>query len=578
MNPPFSPVSNEGSDGLVDPFIYEPAAPEPESSSSLVDPFIYASEAPDGYVESVASEAKGSGECHPDNTRAGEPLDVPSSYHGGIGTGPIHLETKVLPSVDNSTQWSGLQEIGKILGNAIAESIRLPVIPQESKRQGIEYKPKQPAAKQSAENPQVLAEKLVQLERFASYDRQLYIFDPSRGFYVSVDRDEAKSIALKCMQADLRIKGTANQLRDIYEFVRLDPRLKIVSAPPNHLLCFTNGILNIKDQTFYPGHHPEWFLNWGLTIPYEPTASVCPLFDRVIQTISGDEPVLTMRIWETIAYLIVQGGFQKAIILFQGVSDTGKSLLATLIGKFFHDDLISRVSAHQFRERFTAATLLGKRLNVSMDLPGGRLCGEAVAMLKQITGGDAVFVEQKGIDGHSARLHTRFLFGTNHAFKPAIDDEAFLRRIVLIPFRHPVSPETAVPLEELVHQLSPEFPAIFNKTLAAFYRLQANHFQFSGEDRFGIHAAGLGNTDSDPLLTQFIEEQCIFDEQSHTPTRDIFAAYNDFRTIHGYPINDNSQRFSQQFNEATPLGVYPKKFRVGGTPTNCYTGIKIKEA
>lgn len=198
-------------------------------------------------------------------------------------------------------------------------------------------------------------------------------------------------------------------------------------------------------------------------------------------------------------------------------------------------------------------------------------------MLKQITGGDAVFVEKKGVDGHSARLNTRFLFGTNHAFRPAIDDEAFLKRIVLIPFRHPVPPEEVVPIEELVDQLAPERPAIFNKALAAFYRLQANHFQFSGEDRFGIRVAGLGNTGIDPLLTQFIEERCIFDEQARTPTRDIFAAYNGFRTIHGYPPNDNSQQFSQQFNESTPPGVYPKKIRVNSTPTNCYVGIKIKE-
>ena len=274
------------------------------------------------------------------------------------------------------------------------------------------------------------------------------------------------------------MKGTANQLRDIYEFIRLDPRLKIVSTPPNHLLCFTNGVLNLRDQTFHPGRHPEWFFNWGLTVPLDPRASASPLFDRVIQRIAGDDPILINRVWESIAHLIIPSGFQKAIILFQGPSDTGKSLLAVLICSFFYDDLISRVSANQFCERFTTATLVGKRLNVSMDLPGGRLCGTAVAMLKQITGGDAVFVEKRALTATAHIMNTRFLFGTNHAFKPVIDDEAFLKRIVLIPFRHSVPPEEIVPIEELTAQLVPERPAIFNKALAAFYRLQANHFQF----------------------------------------------------------------------------------------------------
>lgn len=499
---------------------------------------------------------------------------------------PQLLETEVLPPKDKNVLLcldarTILESVGEIIGESVGKEIRsmaASLVAQEPVQTAPPPEQSHAEPKQPTPKPQDLAEKLMQLERFASHERQLYIFDIQRGFYIPVDGDDTKTVALRCVQEDLRIKGTANQLRDIYEFVRLDPRLKIVSTPPNYLLCFTNGVLNLRDQTFYPGHHPEWFFNWGLAIPYNPASSACPIFDRIIAQISGNDPVLMERIWEIVAYLLIPSDFQKSIVLFQGLGDTGKSLLANVIGRFLYPDLISRVAAKQFGERFTSATLVGKRVNISMDLPGGRLYDDAVSLLKQITGGDTVFVEKKGVDGYSAHLNTRFLFGTNHAFRPASDDEAFLNRIVLIPFRHPVPHEDIIPQEEFIDQLLPERPAIFNKALAAFYRLQANHFKFSGEDQFGIRVAGLGSTGVDPLLTRFIEERCIFDEQAHTPTCAIYAAYSDFRAIHGYPLNDNSQRFSQQFNAATPPRVCLKKIRVSGTPTNCYTGIKIKEA
>lgn len=150
-----------------------------------------------------------------------EPQDAPISVcHDDQQQPPRLLEAEVLPSEELMPCPDAktiLENIGGIIGQSIGNEIRsvtASLAAQEPVQAAPPPEQSQAEPKQPAPKPQDLAEKLLQMEHFALYDRQLYIFDPSRGFYVSVDRDETKSIALKCMQEDLRIKGTANQLRE----------------------------------------------------------------------------------------------------------------------------------------------------------------------------------------------------------------------------------------------------------------------------------------------------------------------------------------------------------------------------
>ena len=149
-----------------------------------------------------------------------------------------------------------------------------------------------------------------------------------------------------------------------------------------------------------------------------------------------------------------------------------------------------------------------------------------------------------------------------------------MNRIILLPFQYPVPPETADP--DLLQKLLPERTAIFNLVLDTFWLWQKNHYRFSGEDIYGIRAAGLGNQQADPLVAAFIRDHCVLDPDGQTPTSTLFAAYEAFLAHHGQTFPGNIQQFSRTFNEATPSGVSIKKIRVNGIPTNCYTGISLK--
>lgn len=251
--------------------------------------------------------------------------------------------------------------------------------------------PKQPPAPK----PMELAEKLIRMEYFAAYEKQQLVFDKERGIYLTLDRDDAKRIIVNQLSDDLRVRGTAYQIKEVYEYLRLSPHIRVVDKPPRHLLTFTNGVLDLQTSVFTFGHDPRDFVTWRLEIPFDLRQNDCPVFHSVLHQISGDEPVFSSRLLDIMAFLMIPCSFTKAIPVFWGVGGTGKSLVGRLISSFYDLSFISHVGAYQFRDRFSAAALLGKQLNISMDLPGGKIGPEAVAMLKQITGGMR-FLSKKG--------------------------------------------------------------------------------------------------------------------------------------------------------------------------------------
>lgn len=425
-----------------------------------------------------------------------------------------------------------------------------------------------------APKPMDMAEKLAKMERFVNFERNLYLYDRLKGIYVQIDRDDTKGLIVSRLAEDLRIRGTANQIRDVYEFLRLDKSLEIQEGPPKHLLAFMNGVLDLRTGKFTLGHSPDVFLNRRLEVPYMPEERDCPHFKSVLRRISGGDPAFVERVLEVMAFLLVPSTFSKGLVLFQGLGDTGKTTVAKLIASYLDDALVSHVPAQRLDDRFSAATLQGRRLNSSDDLPAGKIGAGAISLLKGITGGDTIFVESKGQDGHSAHIECRFLFGTNHAFAPVTRDDAFIDRIILVPFRYPIPPmEQDTTIDD---KLFAERAAIFNLVLDAFYRWQSNHYRFTGEDVYGIRVAGLGDSESDPMVTAFIRECCTLDPSAYVPTATLFEAYGRFLADHSCPLTVNTQQFSRLFNEATPSGVFIKKIRHENVPTNCYVGIELK--
>lgn len=558
-----TPTVNEG--GLIYPVEIEPMTTKPPNLSRvpvwmldrlLMDPLVY---------DLPAENSQSSNQMG--RSVEEDPAGLVHQHNEGVVLEPALPETTAVEyGID--AMCKALQALRQVFGsdelqNGRAELseqrdtvLRAEVLPQKSKK----YAPK----------PLELAKKLIQMTRFASYEGQLYTFNVSQGYYKPVMRDDVYRIIMALLEKDLEIRGTAGQLREIYEFIKHDPYIRVASRPPEHLLCFANGILDTITGEFVRGQNPQYFFTWRMVIDFDPSQQACPVFDSLVTHVTGGDPLLAERLLETMAYLLLPSKKMRDIILFQGVAGSGKSVLANLIASFYDPDKVASLAVNQLQDRFAPFQLVGKRLNLCLDLPNGKLTGDAVAFLKAVSGEDLVKIEPKGENGWCTRLECRFLFGSNHSFAPSDKDGGLTDRVRLVPFRFAVSHEARD--YALLEKLKLERPAILNRLLQVFCRLRANNFVFAGEDQYGIEHAGI---EAGGLYGEFILDCCELVSDAITPTSDLCFAYSQYCRARGIVFSGNTQKFSRQFNAVLPERVKLVKVRIDGVPRNCYEGIKL---
>ena len=150
-------------------------------------------------------------------------------------------------------------------------------------------------------------------------------------------------------------------------------------------------------------------------------------------------------------------------------------LLQALIG----DEQVSSISTHQLDGRFALGSTRNKILNISMDIPKGRLTSVAISLIKTVTGGDPLQIEEKYQPSERITSNLRFLFGTNYPITvPQADDEsAFWDRMVILPFTRSIPPHLAD--LTLLDKLIEEKDEIISYCLRALSRVIDNNMQFS---------------------------------------------------------------------------------------------------
>ena len=135
--------------------------------------------------------------------------------------------------------------------------------------------------------------------------------------------------------------------------------------------------------------------------------------------------------------LIGQGGAGKGVLT---------RMLINLVGEEPHFETSQIV---KLSSRFTATAYYDKRLMVISDLPSlqrrtSRMM-ESLAILKNVTGGDSILLEQKGKDPLSVRPSIVPIVSTNFKnlnwISDAEDARAWLRRILPVHFLHPKNEE-----------------------------------------------------------------------------------------------------------------------------------------
>jgi len=299
--------------------------------------------------------------------------------------------------------------------------------------------------------------------------RIVFLYNPIKGKYKPNGEERIREEVTRWAdEAGERV--TSNDLREIIERVKnltlTDP--EEFDSNPN-IIHFANGYLDINTGILHE-FSPDVVTLTALPTKYDPTARA-PRWERFIMEVLQDEDIPIVQ--EYCGYVLYENSkFQKMLIAL-GSGSNGKGVLFRTIGEIVGKENRTTVSLNDFRNRFRTADLLGKLLNLSLDISDTEI--SQTGFLKGMSGEDEVVLEWKGKDPIRVKIKTKSVFSTNNMPITKDHSKGFYRRWIIIEFLNEFFGDKKDP--DLESKLLSEKEGILNWMLEGLYRLlKNNHF------------------------------------------------------------------------------------------------------
>jgi putative DNA primase/helicase len=301
-------------------------------------------------------------------------------------------------------------------------------------------------------------------------------------------------------------------------------------------------------------------------VEWDPEAEA-PRWEAFLEEVTDEKG--RMQLQEMVGYCLHHWGIpiHKSLWVV-GPTASGKSTALSVITELFGDAGAVSMAPQQMLERFGAAELLGALVNIRSDIPESTL--KNTGLFKSILAGDAMKAEKKQKDPFTFRPTAKHIFAANTLPDVSLDDDAFFRRILLVPFPFTVAPEQRQ--RDLVEQLLEELPGILRWAVDGYYRLMEQG-QFTEEplpgelmeqwsmwantvDRFAQRVITTSG-DADPIIKS-----------------DLYAIYTTWCENYNMPA-EHQRTFTERLKQAH--GVQDGRVTVDGKQQRCYINVSVPE-
>lgn len=342
----------------------------------------------------------------------------------------------------------------------------------------------------------------------------------------------------------------------------------------SHLIVFENGTLEVNTGRFRK-NSPADLASSALGINYDPDCREMPYTRKFLKTIAGGDADLYELMLQVIGYILSNDIRAKSFFYLEGVGDAGKSQFCGLIASFFPTfgaNKVARIALQDLDGKFALANLVNTKLNISEDLPDSPLSPKTVSRIKMISDSNRLEAEAKYVQAFSFKPQCKLLFASNHPLRLKEYDDAFVNRVVYLPFYNAIPKHRQDP--KILEKMKKELPALFNHAFAAYRRLVANGYVWAGAGRFkpeiNIVNSGL-SFNKEQVLKRFVDTCCMFEEDAITPAADLQCAYQRFCQENNYlPIM--GYRFSRELKNVLPSTVTRIKI---GNQQRGFKGIRL---
>lgn len=393
---------------------------------------------------------------------------------------------------------------------------------------------------------------------------QLYAYNPDRGVYEPNGEKRVRELLVENLKEEYA-KNEKNELLD-----QLRGRHTVsqdeMGGPKNHIPV-RNGVLEVHTTGIeLKDHAPEYRFLGAVDTEYDPDAE-CPQFrsflNDVVQSGAGRK-----KLQEYAGYTLMHWGLphHKALFLV-GPTASGKStFLDTIRAVLGSGTVVSLTPQELTSERFAGAELFQSWANFRNDIPSSLI--EDTGAFKEITAGDSIKAERKFKDPFRFEPTAKHLFSANQLPDAETEDEAFYRRVLLVPF--PSSVPRSKRDEHLDEKLQSELPGVLNWMLEGLQRLMQQ---------------GKFTADRTPGETQRTWEQwgntvdrfreiCLEKESgAELPKKTVYRAYHGYCEAENLPAETQHKMTRRLKSE----GIADGRAYVDGKRQRVFVGVELNE-
>lgn len=348
------------------------------------------------------------------------------------------------------------------------------------------------------------------------YGNTLYYYN--NYYYTQLDAKQLIKLYRKYVDYELNNESSLHGYKDLYECFLTDPQIECSESENGPIYApLKNGVFELVEWKLHP-HSPDQITFTYINAKYDPDAK-CPIFEGYLHQVTGGDPQLMERFWMVIGYLLIYPARGKFFIFMKGVGNSGKSVLGSFIKHLYPKESISNIKLKQLTNQFGMASLATSVINFDMDMSSSKINEEAASRLKQITGGDSMNIPRKYRDDALLERRIKFVFSSNHPLSIDGDDDAFLKRIVYLPFNYAIPDNQQDP--DLGDKIWAERDAIVTKAL--YYARKLVQYNYIFPEIPYVDSAKYSP------VKMFVQERCdISDMDAMTALDDLYNAYLHF--------------------------------------------------
>lgn len=344
--------------------------------------------------------------------------------------------------------------------------------------------------------------------------------------------------------------------------------LSMIPAPDCNYLCCRDSLYDWHSGECIP--HDSSYMRFSFLDVDTKEIGSCTgeHWELFLDNLTRGDDDLRQRILEMIG-VILSGYPSKSFFWLEGESGTGKSQLANFLRDVLgNSSCFALNEVDQLSDKWTTGHLPGKLLCTCGDAPKKPLSSKTISTIKELTGDDPIRGELKYQEPFTFENTAKLLFASNFPLQISKEDqdEALMKRLVVIPCRNPVPQENQIPgLHRHLHQEAGYIIGLAMDALIQFEERNGAYTPLSPD--YECEAVQMLGAEQE--VTGFVQAYCMLDENATCTTAELFEAFQD--SIFGGTLNKS------QFSK-TLCSLFPEIQHSRTNTTRFLKGISLKPA